>query len=74
MKCYEICYHEIHGRTIYVNAENREDAEIAAHKYFAENPLIPDDYLESTMDAGETDPRYLDKDTDTIIDSRHLLT
>ena len=59
-KCYEICYHEVLGRTIYVMADNAEEARVKAEDHFMDNPLTYDDYVDSSTDCGETDPNNLE--------------
>ena len=59
-KIYEICYHEVLGRTIYIRAENEDEAKEKAESYFENNPLSYDDYIDSSMEAGVTLPRSVE--------------
>ncbi len=59
-KCYEICYHEVLGRTIYMMADNTEEARQKAEDHFMDNPLTYDDFVDSSTDCGETDPNNLE--------------
>lgn len=56
-KLYEICYHETLGKTIYVKAENDDDARTKAEAYFQKNPLNYDDYIDSSMELLEIDQK-----------------
>lgn len=55
-KIFEICYHEVLGRTIYIRAEDRDEAKEKAESYFENNPLSYDDYIDSSMETNETLP------------------
>lgn len=56
-KLYEICYHEILGKTIYVKAGNDDEARTKAEAYFQKNPLSYDDYIDSSMETLEIDQK-----------------
>lgn len=56
-KLYEICYHEILGKTIYIRAKDQDEAKRKAESHFNLNPLNYDDYIDSSMEALEIDQK-----------------
>lgn len=56
-KLYEICYHEILGKTIYIRAKNQDEAKRKAESHFNLNPLNYDDYIDSSMEIREIDQK-----------------
>lgn len=59
-KCFEICYHEVLGRTVYVMADNAEEARVRAEDHFMDNPLTYDDFVDSSTDTDEVNPQDID--------------
>ena len=59
-KCYEICYHEILGRTVYVMADDAEEARVKAEDHFMDNPLTYDDFVDSSTDTDEVNPKDIE--------------
>lgn len=65
LKTFAICYSEVLRRTIYVKATDSDKAMALAETYFADNPLLSEDFADSSMSSEGIDPLN-DKDCDII--------
>ena len=65
LKTFAVCYSEVLRRTIYVKATDIDKAEALAETYFANNPLLCEDFADSSMSSEEIEPLN-DEDCDII--------
>ena len=62
LQLYEVCYHEILARTIYVYAKDEYEARELAERHFENEPLRLDELADRDMNIDTANPAYVSDD------------